>query len=371
MLKPRIIFVLVGIACAVGLLRAVNGLGPLDAQRPLTQARPLAPTGIDQPQTFVARRASSYRRDGGNRDAVTVEPQGSHVVLEATGAGRIVHTWFTVASDDPNYLETTRLEIYWDGADAPSVDVPFGLFHALGHQLVRPVASALVTVVARPELNFNLPNKNVAGFNSYFPMPFARGARLVIENHSDQEIRALYYQIDYQEWPDAPSPLRFHAALSQTPSEPYPGPERGRPTATNADGAQNHLILETTGTGHYIGVVLEVDATGRGWWEGDEMIWIDGETTPSVYGTGTEDYFGGAWGFRQEYNRPFHGLSVLEKVPERPDWQAGKFTVYRFHVRDPIPFETSFKMSIERGHNNHRMDSAYRSVAYWYQGSQG
>ncbi|HJO37547.1 MAG: DUF2961 domain-containing protein [Vicinamibacterales bacterium] len=351
----RMILVLVGTACVVG---SAEAQGPVDQ---------LTPPSIDQPQPYAARRASSYRRDGGNRDAVVVEPGGRHTVLEAMGAGRIVHTWFTIASDDPDYLETTRLLLYWDGAEVPAVDVPFGLFHAVGHGLVRPVDSALVTVVARPELNFNLSNKNVAGFNSYFPMPFGRGARLVVENRSDQEIRSLYYQIDYQEWDEAPSPLRFHAALTETPPEPYPGPARGRPTATNADGAENHLVLEASGAGQFIGVVLEVDASGRGWWEGDEMIWVDGEAEPSIYGTGTEDYFGGAWGFRQEYTRPFHGLSVLEKVDERPDWQAGKFLVYRFHVRDPIPFERSFKMSIERGHNNHRMDSAYRSVAFWYQ----
>ena len=69
----------------------------------------------------------------------------------------------------------------------------------------------------------------------------------------------------------------------------------------------------------------------------------------------------------QGAGRTQNGVSILEKVPERKDWQAGKSTVYRFHERDPIPFTRSIKMSIERGHNNHRRDSAYNSVAYWYQ----
>ena len=97
------------------------------------------------------------------------------------------------------------------------------------------------------------------------------------------------------------------------------------------------------------------------------MIWVDGEPKPSIHGTGTEDYFGGAWGFRREYNMPHHGVSYLEKVPERKAWQAGRFTMYRFHERDPIPFRKSLRMAIERGHENGRSDCEYTSVAYWYQ----
>ena len=327
----------------------------------------LGAADLDEPKTYRALRQSSYRADGANRDAKVVEPGGKMTVADIRGAGRIVHMWFTLGCDDPNYLKTTRLKIYWDGEDVAAVDVPFGDFHALGHGKVRKVNTAFITVLARPELNFNLANKNVAGFNSYFPMPYGDGARVVIENGSEMEIRALYYQIDYQQWDSAPSPLRFHAQYRETEPEPYPGSEAGRVNAKNTDGADNHMILETSGRGHFVGVVLSIDAAGAGWWEGDEMMWVDGEKHPSIYGTGTEDYFGGAWGFRHEYNMPYHGVSYLEKIPSRKDWQAGLFTVYRFHERDPIPFTRSIKISIERGHNNHRRDSRYWSVAYWYQ----
>ncbi len=326
-----------------------------------------AASGLDQPQRYAARRVSSGAGDGSNADSVRVAPKSSHAIAEISGAGRIVHMWFTLATQEPQYLATTRLKMFWDGAGTPAVDVPFGDFFALGHGAVREIKSAFLTVEARAELNHNLPNKNVAGFNAYFPMPYAKGARVVIENGSDQPISALYYQIDYQEWKSAPGPLRFHAAYRRTAPEPYPGAEAGRRDAKNPDGRGNHLILETRGRGHFAGVVLSVDAAGSGWWEGDEMIWVDGESRPSIRGTGTEDYFGSAWGFRREFNMPYHGVSFLEKTPERPDWQAGKYTLYRFHERDPIPFTRSFRMSIERGHNNHRRDSAYSSVAYWYQ----
>lgn len=322
---------------------------------------------IDQPQPYRAARASSYRQDGGNADAVRVEPNAAHTVAGLPGAGRIVHMWFTIATAEERYLDTTRLKIYWDGASEPAVDAPFGHFHLLGHGKVRQVDTAFITVRARPELNHNLRNPNVAGFNSYFPMPYATAARIVIENQSPHPITSLYYQIDYQVWPKPPGPLRFHAAYRETAPQPFPGPEAGRATSRNLKPEDNHLILETTGAGHFLGVALSVDAAGQGWWEGDEMIWIDGESKPSIHGTGTEDYFGGAWGFRGEYNMPYHGVTFMEKIPTRPDWQAGLFTVYRFHEKDPIPFRKSFKMSIERGHNNHRRDSRYSSVAFYYQ----
>jgi hypothetical protein len=303
---------------------------------------------IDQPQTYVAGRVSSAAADGSNADAARVAGKSAHAVAEIPGAGRIVHMWFTIATAEPAYLRTTRLRIYWDGATEAAVDAPFGDFHLLGHGAVRQVSTAFITVEARPDLNHNLANKNVAGFNSYFPMPYAKGARIVIENASEQPITSLYYQIDYQKWPQAPSPLRFHAAWRETPPEPFPGNEVGRRDARNPDGAANHLMLDVKGRGHFLGVALSVDGAGAGWWEGDEMFWVDHEARPSIVGTGTEDYFGGAWGFRREYNMPLHGVSYLEKIPSRPDWQAGKYTVYRFHKEDPVPFTKAFKASIER-----------------------
>src|SRR5262249_49741394 len=161
-------------------------------------------------------------------------------------------------------------------------------------------------------------------------MPYAKGARVVIENASQQPIRSLYFHVDYQKWQRPPSSLRFHAQYRTTSPEPYPGDAAGAKSAKNADGHDNHVILDTKGKGQFIGMVLSADAAGAGWWEGDESMWIDGEATPSVQGTGTEDYFGGAWGFRREYAMPDHGVSYLEKVPARPDWQAGKYSVYRF-----------------------------------------
>ena len=169
-------------------------------------------TEIDQPMKYEAYRVSSYRPDGGNADRVEVPPESSFTVAEIEGSGRIVHMWFTIASQEPEYLKTTRIRIYWDQKENPAVDVPFGDFHALGHGLIRQVDSSLITVVARPHLNHNLPNKNVGGFNSYFPMPFHKRASIDVCHEGSGGPLILYFYIDYEVHEELPEGLgTFHA----------------------------------------------------------------------------------------------------------------------------------------------------------------
>ena len=92
------------------------------------------------------------------------------------------------------------------------------------------------------------------------------------------------------------------------------------------------------------------------------MFFIDGESRPSIIGTGSEDYFLGAWDFGQSgFSHFLHGAPV--KGEERA---GSRSSVYRFHLDSPIPFTKSIRATIEHGHANHRSDNYY-SVAYWYQ----
>jgi len=98
--------------------------------------------------------------------------------------------------------------------------------------------------------------------------------------------------------------------------------------------------------------------------EGDDMIFVDGESwPPSLHGTGTEDYFGEAWGFPSgEYSGPYTGVSLGKDVI---GW-SGKWSLYRFHIEDPVYFRESVRVTIEHGHANDQGND-YSSVAYWYQ----
>jgi hypothetical protein len=138
----------------------------------------------------------------------------------------------------------------------------------------------------------------------------------------------------------------------------------------NTTGDDNYVILDTEGKGHYVGCVLNIDnfdASNQEYtWpgEGDDMFFIDGEEwPPSLHGTGTEDYFNAAWGFPSgEYAGPYHGVSLGSDVQEH----FGKWSLYRFHIEDPIRFNKSIRATIEHGHANDQGND-YSSVAYWYQ----
>ena len=217
-----------------------------------------------------------------------------------------------------------------------------------------------------------------AAMNCFFPMPFASGARLTVENQGEQQVRALYYYVDYEEYPGLPSDaLRFHAQWRrENPTRATMDlSKRANFQRTNEvvnlDGKYNYVILEAAGRGHYVGCNLSIDQINPihnfGWFgEGDDMIFIDGEEKPTLVGTGTEDYFCAAWGYPGGHNSmPYHGISLAGPT-DGPAPYSGKWTMYRYHIEDPVMFTRSIKVTIEHGHGNVEAND-YSSVGYWYQ----
>jgi hypothetical protein len=291
---------------------------------------------LGQPQDYVSRRVSSYDRSGGNRDSLVIEPGATAVLAEIAGPGAIHHIWVTIAAE-PFYGRKLVLRMYWDGEAEPSVEAPVGDFFGVGHGLDRSFSSLLINCSSEGRAR-----------NCYWYMPFHKTARLTVTNEGRKPVAAFYYYVDYRELKDL-SELGpyFHAQYRQEMS---------------CSSGRNYVLLEAEGRGHYVGCNLSVLQRAMGWWgEGDDMIYVDGEKTPSLHGTGSEDYFSDAWGMREDEN-PFYGCPLQEE-----DFQAGsKATVFRFHVPDPIPFAKSISVTIEHGHANDRADY-YSSVAYWYQ----
>ncbi len=315
------------------------------------------------------RRISSWDRTGRNRDHLTIAPGEVALLAQIRGAGCIRHIWITIASEDGLYPRRILLRMYWDGEDEPSVEVPVGDFFGVGHGLIVPYMALALNIVGNPELR---PNRGA--MNCFFPMPFADGARLEVVNECESEVRAFYYYIDYEELPELPAEtVRFHAQWRrQNPCQGLDTSGLAREEIrdlVNLTAERNYVMLEGEGQGHYVGCNLSVhnlDPAGATRWfgEGDDMIFIDGEGwPPSLHGTGTEDYFCAAWGFPSgAYSGPFHGISLAGDVGS---W-AGKWTVYRHHILDPIHFSRSIRVTIEHGHANNRSDD-YSSTAYWYQ----
>lgn len=287
-------------------------------------------------QTYRSRRISSYDRTGGNRDSIVIEPGKTAVLAEIKGPAAIHHIWTTIAAE-PFYGRKIVLRIYWDGEDVPSVEAPIGDFFGVGHGLNRNLSSLPIACSSEGRAR-----------NSYWYMPFRWSCKITATNEGTRAVDAFYYYVDYRELdglrPDAPY---FHAQYRQD----FP-----------ASGAKNYVILDAAGAGHYVGCNLSILQRTMGWWgEGDDMMYVDGETEPSLHGTGSEDYFSDAWGMRQDENL-FYGCPLQEE-----DFMPGsKATVYRFHIPDPVTFKKSLRVTIEHGHANDRRDYD-SSVAYWYQ----
>lgn len=314
---------------------------------------------LPQAKDYVQKRVSSYDRSGGNADFRTIAPGETLTLLDESGPGLISHVWVTIASDDPNHLKVLVLRMYWDGEPTPSVETPIGDFFGLGLGDYFLYQSLALSVGSDKALN------------SFFPMPFQKHARITVTNEGARKVDAFYFNIDYRAI-SKPLPadlLYFHAQYRQAaPAHGWTNQWHSNGDAIvndkkNLNGEGNYVWMEATGRGHFVGVTMSVLQNQDGWWgEGDDMFFVDGETTPSINGTGSEDYFLGAWGFG---DHPFaYGLFG---APVKGQELAGSRTsVYRFHLDSPIPFTKSLRATIEHGHANHRSDN-YFSVAYWYQ----
>jgi hypothetical protein len=317
------------------------------------------------------RRVSSYDTTGGNSDWWTIQPGETREIAALTGAGCIKHIWMTMWSADKGMYRKLLVRMYWDGEKSPSVETPIGDFFGMGHNMTRNFVS----------LPLQMSPQDGKGFNCWFPMPYESSARIEVISELDQPLN-LYFYVDYEVYPEGTSLAdygRFHAQWRRVnptagwqPTLPRLEDDlalRDRVWATpNTTGDDNYVILEATGRGHYVGCHLDIDCFSRqanDWYgEGDDMIFVDGESWPGIHGTGTEDYFNTAYCPTQEYSAPYHGLILYQGTPDWP-WR-GKNTLYRYHIEDPIFFEQSIKVTIEHGHAN-KLTNDYSSTAYWYQ----
>src|SRR5580658_4814623 len=347
--RLRTLFFMLTILCCA--ILSPNGF----AQSP----SPSGEVDLTQPQDYVLKRVSSFDRSGGNADYRQIAPGQTLTVLDADGPATLTHIWFTLSSPETAHLKKLVLRMYWDRESTPSVETPLGDFFGLGLGDYYTWESELLSVAHERALN------------SFFPMPFQKHALITVTNEGKAEVEAFYFNLDYRALSHAlpADALYFHAQFRQ--AQPNHGwtndwVNNGDPRVDNAknlDGKDNYVWMEATGKGHFVGVTMSVLQNQDFWWgEGDDMFYIDEVKEPSITGTGSEDYFLGAYDFG---GKPFSYL--LYGAPVVGEEKAGsRSSVYRFHLDSPIPFTKSFKATIEHGHANGRSDN-YFSVAYWYQ----
>jgi hypothetical protein len=302
---------------------------------------------LTAPPVGRTRRISSNEQpnwNDGNLDMTWLQPGESFSMPELRGPGVIQHIWMTSHAGGVNELDAVSLRIYWDGRAEPAVEVPLGPFFAVGQG--RPAVVESLPVQVSPS----------GSLSCYWRMPFAHSAQIVVTNDNPDRATGLYWQVDWVELPSLPAETAyFHARYRQE----HP-----------AVMGQDYLIADIEGRGQYAGTVMSVTMAQDGWFgEGDDFFYIDGEEVPSLQGTGSEDYFNDAWGFRER-------TSVWFGQPRWQGWSAGDEGIcYRWHVLDPVGFERSLKVTMEHKGNRALGEEAwyierpdfFSSIAYWYQ----
>jgi hypothetical protein len=314
---------------------------------------------VTQQQTYTLHRSSSFDPTGRNDDFRTVQAGATETVLDADGPGMVSHIWFTLNAPESYALKKIVIRMYWDGESSPSVEAPIGDFFGLGTGQYVHWESLVLSAGADKSLN------------SYFPMPYAKHAKITVTNEGKESLKSLYWNIDYRVNTQAlpPSTLYFHAQYRQAnpnhgwSSDWTSNGEHLVNDKVNLDGKDNYVWFEAKGHGQFVGVTMSILQNQDEWWgEGDDMFFVDDDSKPAITGTGSEDYFLGSWGFEAgAENFLLHGAPVVAK-----QIAGSQQSVYRFHLDSPIPFQRSMKATIEHGHGNVRSDD-FSSVAYWYQ----
>ena len=312
-------------------------------------------------QHYRSLKQSSYDVTGGNSDRWPIDPGKTQEVYNQKGPGVITHIWFTIAAQSPTYLKELVLRAWWDDEPEPSIETPLGDFFGLNLGQNFIYESAFLNCSA------------IRALNSYLPMPYRRSARMTITNEGSRPVGSFYSNIDFQSVASLPDDVLYlHAWYNQaTPNEPTDNnwTDNGQANKLlNPDGKRNYLYMDARGRGHLFGVTLGMWQNQDHWaGEGDDMIYIDDDAKPIIVGTGSEDYFCGAWNFggltgATAFAHLYNGAPYIlgqERV-------GGRYVCYRWHADNPVTFTKSMRHTMEHGHANHRADNFY-SCTYWYQ----
>jgi len=320
----------------------------IDYEEPDRQPTPADVLNVlGAPPAGRSRRVSSNQQPNWhdeNLDMTWLMPGESVNMPILEGPGVITHMWLTSHAGWAGELNALVLRIYYDDAAEPGVEVPLGDFFAVGQGKPAPVESIPVQVSPTGSLS------------CFWRMPFRKSARIVVTNDNPDRSTGLYWQVDWVQLEDLPPQTPYFYARYR---QEYP-----------AVAGSDYLLADLKGSGFYVGTVMSVTLGQSSWFgEGDDFFYIDGESVPSLQGTGTEDYFNDAWGFRARTG-PWFG---------QPRWQGDapgdSGVCYRWHLPDPVYFSKSLKVAIEHKGNRDEAEEGFflerpdffSSVAYWYQ----
>ncbi len=310
---------------------------------------PADSAALDQADKILGQSGQNPLADlpGSKADnaSITVNAGSTASVDDLSGAGAV--TAVKVKFDLPQDPEAQRvllrqltISITWDGDAKPSVWSPLGDFFAY-------------VGGADKFQSFPVGLSADGTFYSYWYMPYGQKAHIEVGNDGPAPV-AMTWEVDHAPLDQPIDTLaRFHAKWHRDAFLP-----------DRADRWPDWTLLTTQGTGRYVGTHLHGWNPRGGWWgEGDDKFFIDGEKFPSIFGTGSEDYFGYAWSSAGHFSRPYHNQILNEN-------NAGHFDDNRWHIADSVPFQSSFEGNIEKYFPNERT-TLYAAEAFWYLNAGG
>lgn len=282
------------------------------------------------------------------KTTVTVNPGQTGTVVRLTGPRAITALRAKADFKNPVAVPATlrklALQITWDGQPQPAVWTPLGDFFGTG-----PGENPYRSLPA------GMTESN--GCYAFWYMPFASDALVELVNDDDTPHQVAFEVVHAPLTRPVGQLGRFHAKWHR-------GLGKG---VTMAYGDHDWRILRTEGRGRFVGFSLNVwNPTPLWWGEGDEKFFVDGEKTPSTFGTGTEDYFGYAWGLAERFARPYHAQPLNDN-------NTGHLSNVRWQIMDNVPFQQSFDGYLERwtGGQPNLRGTLFAATVYWYLASDG
>jgi hypothetical protein len=263
-----------------------------------------------------------------------LRPSETKTLLDIKGEGTIRRIWMTI-DRTPLKLRSLRLQMFWDGESKPAVDVPMGDFFV--YNLGRTVAF---------ESAFFSSGEG-RSFICYIPMPFKKGAKILLKNEG-KEVTMLFYDVDFLLEKLSSNALYFHAYWTRQ---------------LNGNlGTDFELLPKVTGKGRFLGmsVGLNTDSSySKSWWgEGEAKMYLDGDSKyPTIVGTGSEDYIGSAWGLGV-FTNLYQGCTIAND-------SLRQFSFYRWHIPDPVYFNKDIRVTLQQigGWGKEELKGLYKNGA--------
>ena len=288
--------------------------------------------------TLAVTECASFLRSGdGEGSVVNDEMKRTHAescaygtqssfVVEGLGLAVSSISLSLSAKDTAATLKGALIRMSFDGRE--TVEVPAGCFFGTGYS-----SNSYRTLFTSASPDGTL--------RSSWLMPFRDSCRISIFNGTEENlgIRMEVILTPYR-WDQ--SSMYFGASWKE-----YAAIETAGSEHTGGTGLHTDLnIAALKGRGLYVGDAVLVFNSADAWWgEGDEKIYVDGETFPSSIGTGTEDYYGYAWCRPEPFSHP-----LIAQPTGRGNFHPGMSVNMRYRILDAIPFNESIRVDIELWH---------------------